>query len=52
MPLLEYSKWERFSNTIDNAKIACEKSGYDVNEHFPEAGKLSKRNIKLLRNAE
>ncbi len=44
MPLLEYSKWERFSNTIDNAKIACEKSGYDVNEHFPEAGKLSKRN--------
>ena len=44
MPLLGYSKWERFSNTIDNAKIACKKSGYKINEHFPEVGKLSKRN--------
>ena len=43
MPMLEYCKWERFSNTIDNAKIACENSGYDVNEHFPGVGKLSKR---------
>lgn len=30
MPLLEYSKWERFSNAIDNAKVACEKSGYNI----------------------
>ena len=44
MPLLEYRKWERFSNVIDNAKIACEKSGYNIDEHFPEVGKLSKRN--------
>ena len=44
MPLLQYSKWERFSNAIDNAKIACEKSGYDINDHFPGVGKLSKRN--------
>ena len=44
MPLLEYSKWERFSNTIDNAKITCEKSGYNIEEQFPEVGKLSKRN--------
>ena len=43
MPLLEYSKWERFSNTIDNAKIACENSGCSIIEHFPEVGKLSKR---------
>ena len=40
MPLLEYSKWERFSNAIDNAKISCEKSGYDINDHFPEVGKM------------
>ena len=40
MPLLEYSKWERFSNTINNAKIACENSGYNVNDHFPGVGKL------------
>ena len=44
MPVLEYSKWERFSNAIDNSKIACENSGYNVEEHFPEVGKLSKRN--------
>ena len=40
IPLLEYSKWERFSNTINNTKIACENSGYNVNEHFPGAGKM------------
>ena len=44
MPLLEYSKWERFSNTIENAKIACNNSRCDVDEHFPGVGKLSKRN--------
>ena len=44
MPLLEYRKWERFSNAIDNAKFACENSGYNVEKHFPEVGKLSKRN--------
>ncbi len=44
MPLLEYSKWERFSNAINNAKKSCENSGYSVEEHFPGVGKLSKRN--------
>ena len=40
MPVLEYSKWERFSNAIDNAKFACGKSGYDINDHFPGVGKM------------
>ena len=40
MPLLEYSKWERFSNAIDNAKVACEKSGYNIEDHFPGTGKM------------
>ena len=40
MPLLDYSKWERFSNAIDNAKIACINSGYDVENHFPNVGKM------------
>ena len=44
MPVLNYKKWERFSNAIEKAKVACDNSGYDVNEHFPEVGKLSKRN--------
>ena len=40
MPLFEYRKWERFSNTIDNAKIACKNSGYNVDNHFPVVGKM------------
>ena len=40
IPLLEYSKWERFSNTINNSKIACKNSGYNVNDHFPGVGKM------------
>ena len=40
MPLFEYTKWERFSNTIENAKIACKKSGNDINDHFPRVGKM------------
>ena len=40
MPLLEYSKWERFSNAIDNAKVACEKSKYAVSYHFSQVGKM------------
>ena len=40
MPILEYSKCERFLNAIKNAKIACEKSGYDINDHFPGVGKM------------
>ena len=40
MSLLEYSKWERFSNAIDNAKMSCIKSGYSVDDHFPDVGKM------------
>ena len=40
MTLLEYRKWERFSNAIDNAKMSCIKSGYSVDDHFPDVGKM------------
>ena len=45
MPLLEYRKWERFSSIIEKAKIACKVSENDINDHFPDAGKL----IKLVK---
>lgn len=41
--LLEYSQWRRFENVINKAKIACENSKINVNEHFANVGKLSKR---------
>lgn len=44
MPLLEYRKWERFSNIIEKAKTACKVSENNTDEHFPNVGKLSKRN--------
>ena len=40
MKALEYKKWERFSNTIENAKISCKNSGYSILDHFPDAGKM------------
>ncbi len=40
MKLLGYDKWENFLNVIENAKIACTNSGYDVNDHFPEVRKM------------
>lgn len=49
MPLFEYSKWERFSNAIDNAKVACEKSGYNIEDHFPGAGKMVSIGSKTFR---
>ena len=48
MTILEYSKWERFTNVIDNAKIACEKSGYNIEEQFPKIGKM----INLAKGAQ
>lgn len=32
--LLEYSTWQKFQYAIEQAKIACEKSGFPVSDHF------------------
>lgn len=40
-PVLEYSQWRRFAEAIERAKIACEKSGHIVSEHFAGVGKSS-----------
>lgn len=41
MPLLGYTKWERFSGAIKRAMIACEQTQNPVERHFPAAGKTS-----------
>ena len=38
--ILDYSQWRRFKNTIDKAKIACEKSNNNVYDHFADVGKM------------
>ena len=37
--VLEYSKWENFSNAIDRAIEACKNSGNRVDEHFADVRK-------------
>ena len=30
--VLEYKRWDKFNNVINDAKIACEKSNYNIND--------------------
>ena len=38
--LLGYTKWDNFKNVILKAKTACEVSGYNILDHFPDIGKM------------
>ncbi len=38
--LLGYSKWENFEKVIKKAKDACVNAGENVDDHFPEVGKV------------
>ena len=40
MIVLEYKRWDKFCNVIENAKIACKKSNYIVADHFSQVGKM------------
>ena len=40
-PLLGYAKWDNFiNNVVVKAKEACRNAGEDVQNHFPDVGKL------------
>lgn len=38
--ILGYAKWDNFSKVIEKAKTACEASGVEVKNHFPDVGKM------------
>lgn len=40
--VLQYKKWENFAKVLNRAKLACQNSGMDVDEHFPEVRKTIK----------
>ena len=42
-PLLGYTQWRRFEETIERAKLACQNSGYTIDDHFADGGNLVKR---------
>jgi len=50
--VLQYNKWENFSKVISRAKLACENSGSNIEDHFPEVRKMveigSKTKRKLI----
>ncbi len=38
--LLGYTKWENFLNVVSKARTACEVSGHEVQDHFPDVRKM------------
>ena len=46
--ILEYKRWDKFLNVINNAKIACKKSGRNIDDHFSQVGKM----IELAKDAK
>lgn len=39
-PVLEYARWENFSNVLDRAMLACKNSGFNVSSEFREVTKF------------
>ncbi len=37
---LDYKKWQKFTNVIENAKMACEQSKFIIDDHFTQVGKM------------
>lgn len=40
MVVLEYKKWDKFSNVINKAKKSCENSNQNIEHHFLQSGKV------------
>jgi DNA-damage-inducible protein D len=38
--LLGYARWQRFEGVLADAKMACERAGGAVDDHFTDAGKM------------
>ena len=47
--VLEYKKWDKFLNVINNAMVACKNSDKSVDDHFPQVGKMVKTGASTRR---
>lgn len=45
MPLLGYSKWENFSKVIEKAKVACQESGFKIDDQFPDVRNVASKRL-------
>jgi len=49
---LDYVQWRNFTKVLDKARLACQNSGFDINNHFAEVSKMveigseSQRSVK------
>ena len=43
--VLEYARWDKFSNVINKAKIACTKSNNKIEDYFSHVGKIVKTGV-------
>ena len=48
--VLQYKKWENFAKVIDRAKLACNNSGNEIADHFPEVRKMVEIGSNTVRN--
>ena len=48
--VLDYKRWQKFQNVIENAKIACEQSKFIIDNHFTQVGKMVNIGSKTSRN--
>ena len=49
---LDYTEWRNFSKVIDKARLACQNSGFDLDEHFVEVSKSVEMPSKPRTNKE
>ena len=50
MVALEYKRWDKFNNVINNATISCKNSNYAIDDHFSQVGKMVDIGSKTSRN--
>ena len=44
-PLLGYTRWENFKNSINKARLSCENSNFSITDHFRDVTKIVEAGI-------
>jgi very-short-patch-repair endonuclease len=52
MTVLDYTEWRNFAKVIEQARTACENSGYPVSDHFHGTTKMVRLGLGAMREVE